>query len=501
MMLALGLLSSPMAATTPPAMSTATAPAREPDIAGAFIDPRLKSTHRMSANELAAFVEIYRLEVFLPRTGRATVPVSNCNDSGPGSLRAAMVAAVSGDTVDARNLTCSTITLTSGQIAFSANALVFTGPGRDRLTVRNGAGDGLNNRIFVHAGTGTFQIGAVTLADGRVIGTQANPRASGGCVNSNGTVSLGNPLTAGTSKYSATVQNCRAIAVNDLATGGAIQANRVIVTNSRVINNEAGGSSAPFGLFGGGGVAGHYGVSIAGSEFSGNRTIGSKYGGGAAAIGPHSGTGDNIVVDSTITGNHANAGGGLSVLGNTRIVNSTISGNTSSSPGAGILVGTATGQPTTRLELFSSTVTGNILTSGDHGGGVYLDDQTVLDMRSSIISGNQRNTSVANDLGGQGNILGNHNLIGTSTAAQPVPVGTVITDNPRLWPLAYNGGRTRTHALRADSPAINRGSNPNAQPNDQRGAGFPRLIGLQPDIGAFEFNPVQADWLFVDGFQ
>jgi hypothetical protein len=67
-----------------------------------------------------------------------------------------------------------------------------------------------------------------------------------------------------------------------------------------------------------------------------------------------------------------------------------------------------------------------------------------------------------------------------------------------LLPLADNGGPTRTHALRAGSPAEDAGNNASGDPSDQRGTGFPRVIGPSADIGAFE--GVDADAIFFDGF-
>src|ERR1700752_1708812 len=43
--------------------------------------------------------------------GAATLAVTNCNDSGSGSLRAAIAIAQSGDTVDMTALTCSKISV------------------------------------------------------------------------------------------------------------------------------------------------------------------------------------------------------------------------------------------------------------------------------------------------------------------------------------------------------------------------------------------------------
>jgi hypothetical protein len=68
------------------------------------------------------------------------------------------------------------------------------------------------------------------------------------------------------------------------------------------------------------------------------------------------------------------------------------------------------------------------------------------------------------------------------TAANPI--------DPRLAPLASNGGPTKTHALLAGSPAIDRGDNSGAPAADQRGVARPRDgdgDGTSVvDIGAFE---------------
>ena len=76
--------------------------------------------------------------------GRAllsTLTVSNTNDSGPGSLRAAVAQANSdggGDTIEFSSLfnTPQTITLTSGQLALTGTATTtISGPGASLLTV------------------------------------------------------------------------------------------------------------------------------------------------------------------------------------------------------------------------------------------------------------------------------------------------------------------------------------------------------------------------------
>jgi hypothetical protein len=69
-----------------------------------------------------------------------------------------------------------------------------------------------------------------------------------------------------------------------------------------------------------------------------------------------------------------------------------------------------------------------------------------------------------------------------------------IIADPKLSPLADNGGTTRTLALQPDSPAIDARTGSNDD-TDQRGRA--RASGAAADIGADE---LQADAMFADGF-
>jgi hypothetical protein len=68
------------------------------------------------------------------------------------------------------------------------------------------------------------------------------------------------------------------------------------------------------------------------------------------------------------------------------------------------------------------------------------------------------------------------------------PAGGDTFPDPKLGPLADNGGPTLTMALLPGSPAIDAGNTSLAPPTDQRG--FPRPAGLAADIGAFEYGSV-----------
>lgn len=206
----------------------------------------------------------------------------------------------------------------------------------------------------------------------------------------------------------------------------------------------------------GGGVFGHYGISLSGTTVSGNEA--SHEGGG-------------------VWGRH--------VL----LSNSTISGNSSQELGGGIFLDVS-------ATLNNSTITDN---SAPFGGGIatWVD----FTMNSSIVFGNTSTdgSAPAADIYAADSaataVSGVANLVGIS--ALTLPLDTAATD-PQLGPLADNGGPTFTHALPASSFAIDRGANPDALATDQRGAGYPRVFGPQTDIGAFEYASMA---IFSDGFE
>jgi hypothetical protein len=78
-------------------------------------------------------------------------------------------------------------------------------------------------------------------------------------------------------------------------------------------------------------------------------------------------------------------------------------------------------------------------------------------------------------------------MVNTLIAWNTPPGGETFPD-PKLGPLADNGGPTLTMALLPGSPAIDAGNTSLAPATDQRG--FPRPAGLAADIGAFEYGSV-----------
>jgi CSLREA domain-containing protein len=253
--------------------------------------------------------------------------------------------------------------------------------------------------------------------------------------------------------------------------GGGIDASTATLTNSTLSGNTA--------FEGGGLMVGD--VTLTSSTVSGNMVI--EAGGGIFAT-------TATLRGSTVSGNSvtgAGGGGGISAT-TAKLTNSTVSGNSTRGDGGGIAASAA-------LTLLNVTVSDN---DAHTGGGVWLEKGATSSVRNSIIAGNLVDlTGAGPDVSGAFT-SGGHNLIGDGSDSTGFTNGTggdmVGTADdpiePRLGPLAFNGGPTRTHALLAGSPAIDHGDNTNAPATDQRGVARARdgdgngsrLV----DIGAFE---------------
>lgn len=423
----------------------------------------------------------------------ASIPVTRCYDSGPGSLRAAVAAAVSGDTIDMRGLTCGRITLTRGAILAPQTDLTVLGPGRS-FRVHGGN----VSQVLRHTGTGLLRIQSLSLAHGRHVASVAQ----GGCLYSAGRLELrnvqvhdcvaravagapggnvahgGGVFAAGdVGLYSSAVFSNRAeynFGQDGGASGGGLQAGgRFTVVRSDIVQNFSAGN-------GGGTFAAS--INARYSNFSGNSARGD--GGGVMLGGPRANV-DNILANSTVARNHAlNVGGAYIDRGTTFVINSTISENVADRTIGGLLVSNM--GTSGRASVINSTIVYNRQNPFNSECGALYWDGDEIHLESSIVARNMCNDRPGDidvDYHYSPSIVGANNLVGSSTVA--LPPDTIRTD-PRLAPLADNGGGTRTHALLADSPAIERGNNTAGLSYDQRGAGFPRVKGAAADIGSFE---------------
>ena len=202
------------------------------------------------------------------------------------------------------------------------------------------------------------------------------------------------------------------------------------------------------------------------------------------------------MTDSTFVDNSSPYGGGIyyagSAAGNTIGIllasDSTFTGNSATYDGGGGGIwnqGTAT--------VTNCTIDGN----AGQDGGICNATTSTLTLDNTIVAGNS-----GPDIVGSVQPTSKNNLIGDGTGITNLTeldpsnlVGTTADPlNPMLGPLANNGGPTQTMALLPGSPAIDAGSvalavdaSGNSLTTDQRGAGFPRIMGGTVDIGAYEF--------------
>jgi hypothetical protein len=363
--------------------------------------------------------------------GCSTV-VSNLADSGGGSLRCAIASAFTGANITfGLGAGVKVITLTSGQLLIDKDVTI-QGLGANRLTVqRSTAGGTPDFRIFEVKGGTTVAISGLTIANGKSTGSGLG--SLGGGLFNQGVLTLNSCTVAG----------------NSGSNGGGL-ANRA-------------DDSAPTAT-----------LTLNHCTISGNSATGGGGGGGIHNVSFDAGNTATLVVNnSTIAGNSANSrGGGIQTI--------------SASNGTGTMT------------LTNSTIAGN---SAEEGGGISLSGPAPIGgciiARNSAQDGPDLNASVTS----QGyNLIGDATFSGgftqptdqTGTQASPLdPKLELDGSNKPL--LKDNGGPTQTIALLCGSPAIDKGKNLTAATTDQRGAGFPRTVGMAAiptgdgtDIGAFE---------------
>ncbi|HYE31855.1 MAG TPA: right-handed parallel beta-helix repeat-containing protein, partial [Methylomirabilota bacterium] len=176
------------------------------------------------------------------------VEVQNTNDSGPGSLRQAVLDAPAGDTITfAPELSGQAIKLTSGSIVIDKN-LTFVGPGASKLKIQRDSE--LSFRLFFVVNSSQISFSGLTFANGsETLGGSAVRTTAGsrlevrGCVFSDNfnwyagaILSNGELLVDGCSFVNNRVRN----------EGGAIFAVGGVVRNSTFYANEGRSGAAIF---------------------------------------------------------------------------------------------------------------------------------------------------------------------------------------------------------------------------------------------------------------
>ena len=314
-----------------------------------------------------------------PSASAVSVAVSNCSNSGPGSLRQAVVDAGNGGSVTF-SVPCATIDDPTGMILINHD-LTITGPGASALAI---SGDSVTGIFSIAAGA-KVTISDLTLENGmglnggaissngqlttRNVRFSANVATSaGGAVYSTGKVSSSNDTYAGN-----TANGGRGGAI--YSTGSMTTANDTFTSNAASTDGGAIGATAPVASSGdafsantannnGGAVYATSTLSMANDSVAGNSTS-NGYGGGIYATGPSTFSSDRITGNTAVVppGNGAEAGG-IYTSGTASLTGSTVSGNTAGGTTAGAAC----------------------YSSGAYGGGIF--NQGNLTVTASTVSAN-----------------------------------------------------------------------------------------------------------------
>lgn len=429
------------------------------------------------------------------------INVTDCGDTGPNTLRGIIATAGNNSVVDTS--ACSTITLSTGAIAVAQNSLTINGPTNGTHTKITAFGSPVKDRIFTHSGNLNFSLNRLDIQYGRAYdGSLSNPGpgVNGGCIASSGNVFV----------TDSSVSHCSANSLHGRVYGGGISASGLVwITRGSVTDNLA--TSLTSATYGGG-------VFSAGEFIAKYSTIGNNVacpnagcagsGGGVASHGGAS------IDNSTVSGNTARSSfGGVSLTSfsatppTAAIGNSTISGNRAVTGSVG---GVYTQVP---LTVANSTIAFNMAASGSRASGLSVRAQYAsisATLNSALLSNNTYgSTPTASDFGtaaASGKtiaVTGADNLIFASASGAALPSGGgLVSACALLGPLRNNGGSTKTHQLLSGSPAVDVGNDTSTATGthyDQRGTGFARRLGSNPDIGAIEVDTDEV--VFNSGFE
>jgi len=369
------------------------------------------------------------------------------------------------------------------------------------LTLRNGRTD---------HGAGIINFGTLILTHCTVTGNAS--QSHGGGIDNHGFLTLTSTTVSknsvsgsgqpggGIDNHNEPVTITRSSIIENSGTGILNRGGRLEITRSGISNNSRGGIYQNLGRAilnqvriagnSGGGMSNDGGVAILR-----NSTVAFNSGFEGGGI-RNSFNGDFTIEKSAIINNSASdRGGGIRstsgdpfgrVSASVIVINSTISGNTASIGGG---IENSEDRGLASVDVINSTIAGN--SASKEGGGVdntiplNEDAQSSIVLRNTIVARNTAPSapdaheafatfSLIGDGTGSGIANGSGNLVGTHNS----PI------DPRIGPLADNGGPTRTRALLAGSPAIDAASATVCPATDQRGVARPQGAGC--DMGSFE---------------
>lgn len=349
--------------------------------------------------------------------------VTNTNDSGTGSLRAALTAANAagqGDITFAGSLN-GTIALTSSLPAITSSSVPngqinLLGPGTGKFNISAGS----SQAMIVDSGANAFLFGM----------TVTSPNATGGTISNLGT------LTISDSVFSGRLASVSGSVISNQGT--------LTVTGSTFSKNSAAsGASA---------ISNQNKLTVTGSTFSADSAVTGN--GGAIS----NDAGSLMMANCTFSADSAPAGNGGAIYnsgGTLTVTNSTFAGD-SASTGSGGAIFNVNGI----LAVVNSVLSAN---SANQGGAIFNNGGSVTESYNDFY----------NNAGGD--------ISGSALSS------TDQTGDPKLAVLGHYGGTTQTMPPLAGSAALNTGKYQTGEPaTDQRGAARPATSGAAIDIGAVQ---------------
>jgi hypothetical protein len=395
--------------------------------------------------------------------------VNNLNDSGPGSLRAAIGASVDGETITFSNGLTGTIFLTSGELKIGTS-IAIQGPGPTNLAVNGLGGYFTNNRVFTITGGKMVTIGGLGIFGG--YWTDPNWATGGGILNNSGcTLTLSNCWIATNTAFTRSSGSERGAALG----GGIYNAGALTLLGCTLNQNSA----------------------LGGDDYIGPQTGNSADARGGGLYNEGSGT--TTMANCTITGNLAR--GGYTTGQN---------GTAGSAYGGGFFKELDL-QGVGFVSLKHCTVSQNSAQGGSAayaaggnatGGGMYIGGMQFYLLNTILASntitagyGSPPGSTFVPDYDGTPMSAG-FNLIGQTNGDAvwiPSDLTSATSIDPLLGPLQNNGGPTPTMVPLKGSAAIDRGTQAGLA-TDQRGVKRPLGYPLAPggdgsDIGAAETVP------------
>jgi len=413
-----------------------------------------------------------------------------------------------------------TIGLTSGELLVENN-IEISGPGSDVLFIDSNA----KSRVFHILPNKNVTISHLAIRNGKASGVFPDDSGAGIYID----------------HATAVIDDCTMTGNSADGSGGAIYNNgaagsaALLVSNTTINTNSANqvGNGDGGGIFSDGQNQGTATMVIANSTVIGNSAAG--FGGGIASYGNNFGNVNVLIINCTLSANSAQSnGGGIISAGEEggsatlQISNTTLNDNLVLGWGGGILnAGDFSG--TAYLQLTNCTLSGNsaqvfgggICNAGEvgnatliianstfsensagwKGGALFNDGQqfgsATVELGNTVLNAGVSGANISNAEGTVTSL--GYNLSSDDGSSYLAGPGDQINTDPVLGPLQTNGGPTSTHALLSGSPAIDAGDPAFTPPpsDDQRGAGFDRVMNGRIDIGSFEVQVPMIDSSFT----